>query len=74
LAACQGEKMTTNDTVYAELCGAKGDPTGLQKFYQIYYTEPLPGQWKGPYRDATDAENAAEDEAKAKGVTLIWRS
>lgn len=61
---------------YAELCGAKGDPTGIQKFYQIYYGDrpsTLANAWHGPYRDKTDAENAAHDEAKRMGVTLIWR-
>lgn len=62
-------------TAYAEMCGAKGDPTGRQKFYQVYFGDgPLPNCWKGPYRDATDAENAAEDQAKAAGIELIWRS
>lgn len=59
---------------YATMCGVKGDPTGQQKFYQIYFTHPskMWQAWKGPYRDSTDAENAAEDEAQQRGLELAW--
>lgn len=62
---------------YATLCGAKGDPTGVQKFYQIFFDIDkgplsLTQAWHGPYRDKTDAENAAHDEADRRGLELEW--
>lgn len=63
------------DTAYAEL--EEWLVRGVKHtFYQIYFTEKSLhiSDWRGPYRDKTDAENAAEDEAKVNGLELIWRS
>lgn len=60
---------------YASMCGAKGDVQKRKRFYQIHFTpDPLQitSAWNGPYRDATDAENAAEDEARRRGLELEW--
>lgn len=60
---------------YAFLCGSKGDPTGTQKWFRIALDpnrKPLSSEWQGPFRDSTDAENAAEDIAKVDGLDLSW--
>jgi hypothetical protein len=59
---------------YAVLCGSKGDPSSQQKWYQIFFDQPSQGSlgWRGPYRDKTDAENAAHEEAKRRGLELEW--
>jgi hypothetical protein len=46
-------------------------------FYQIHINrEPSKNamDWKGPFRDKTDAENAAEDEARDRGICLKWNN
>jgi hypothetical protein len=57
---------------YAALCGSKGDPQDRQRWYQIFFGQPNPKGWRGPYRDKTDAENAAEDEARDRKLDLEW--
>lgn len=63
---------------YAELTGPKTG--GIERdqmrpcWYRIALT--LAGldsvQWSGPYRDKTDAENAAHEEAKRRNLCLEW--
>lgn len=60
-------------TAYAAICGAKGKDSQV-RFYQIFFDKPSQSaqDWRGPYRDKTDAENAAHDEAKSRGLELEW--
>ncbi len=66
--------MNKRETMYAELCGAKSDPQDRLRFYQIYPPNGAPHKtgWVGPFRDKTDAENAAADVAKVGGFELEW--
>lgn len=57
---------------YAMMCGIKGKPEDPTRYYQIFFNKPDRNAWKGPHRDSTDAENAAEDEAKVRGLELEW--
>ena len=57
--------------VYAEYCGAKGDPQDRLRFYRLVPKEGSPGLWRGPYRDQTDAENAAADEARSRNLEIV---
>jgi hypothetical protein len=50
-------------------CYACLSPDGC--WYQIYWVDKG-HRWQGPYRDKTDAENAAEDEAKRSNWELTW--
>jgi nitrous oxide reductase accessory protein NosL len=63
-----------NGTMYAEILGSK-DPTSMAAWYVIYHNLPSEtgAERGGPFRDKTDAENAAEDLAKVMKVDLIWR-
>lgn len=64
-------------TIYGAFAAAKGDPTGRQKFYQLYQGDApnrSASAWRGPYRDETDAEAAAEAEAKRLGMVIVWRN
>jgi hypothetical protein len=58
------EKMTA----YAELKQFRGNC-----WYSIYIDSDRLKEWQGPYRDKTDAENAAHEEAKRRGYDLEWR-
>jgi hypothetical protein len=40
-------------------------------WYTIYFYTPGK-KWKGPYRDVTDAENAAHAEATLRCLELEW--
>ena len=63
--------------MYARIVGGsvQGSP---QVFYKLSYDadhlfrQHVGGEWRGPYRDKTDAENAAYDEAKVLKVELEW--
>lgn len=72
LVQLQLEKIMVK--AYATLARVKGDPTGIQRLYQIYFHKPSPfrADWTGPFRDKTDAENAAEDQARRDGLELEW--
>jgi len=58
---------------YAELIGSK-DPTSRTAWYRIYFDNPkeVGADVVGPFRDKTDAENAAYDEAKRRQLELDW--
>ncbi len=66
--------MDTPKTMYAELRRYGNDKSGQLRAYQIYAPDGAPRRtgWVGPYRDKTDAENAAEDVARAGGFELEW--
>jgi len=58
-------------SAYAELIS--GNYQGVRKvWYRIFFDLKHPGELVGPYRDETDAENAAYEETKIKGLYLEW--
>ena len=58
---------------YVCIVGSKGSDTG-PFWCRIFDGRPteIGVQILGPYRDKTDAENAAEDWAKVNGIELEW--
>ena len=60
------------DKIYGEIIRSK-DPTSTSAWYRLYYADPKESQLSHRFRDQVDAENAAEDEAKARGLKIIWR-
>jgi len=69
--------MSSNVTMYhwyAELVKAKGNDSYRPCWYRLAPTRSLldVSPLRGPYRDGTDAENAADDEARAENAELTW--
>jgi hypothetical protein len=60
-------------TAYAELVGAKAQGS-TACWYRIFFDRPgdTDGSLHGPFRDRTDAENAAHDEARSRNLELEW--
>lgn len=58
---------------YAELVASK-NPASRTTWYRIFYERPseATAKLRGSYRDPTDAENAAHDEARRRGLELEW--
>lgn len=54
---------------YAQIVHARG-----AAWYRIFFHNPGESiaTLRGPYRDTTDAENAAHDEANIHGYDLEW--
>jgi hypothetical protein len=57
---------------YAELIGAKAEGSRAC-WYRIFFDRPGDAdRLRGPFRDRTDAENAAHDEARSRNLELEW--
>jgi hypothetical protein len=63
--------MTETVKAYCRIVGSKGSDAGPY-WYEIFSDRPsgLRANYRGPFRDTTDAENAAHDEAERRGLDL----
>jgi hypothetical protein len=68
--------MEEKTKAYAKIVGSKGSDTGPMWYAICSHPEDFDSlsrfKWTGPYRDKTDAENAAYDEAKRDNLELEW--